>query len=41
VFGAVLVSYLADLDSFDARIQMRFSLPLLKRALRCGIEGYQ
>ena len=41
VIGAVLDSYLADLASYDARIQMRFSYPMLKRALRSGLEGYQ
>jgi GTP cyclohydrolase I len=37
----VLDSYLGDLDSYDARIQMRFSYPMLKRSLRSGLEGYQ
>ncbi len=41
VIGAVLDSYLADLESYDARIQMRFSYPMLKRSLRSGLEGYQ
>jgi GTP cyclohydrolase I len=41
VIGAVLDSYLADLDSYDARIMMRFSYPMLRRALRSGLEGYQ
>jgi len=41
VIGAVLDSYLDDLDSFDARIMMRLSYPMLKRALRSGLEGYQ
>ena len=41
VIGAVLDSYLADLDSYDARIMMRFSYPMLKRSLRSGLEGYQ
>ena len=41
VIGAVLDSYLADLDSYDARIMMRFSYPMLKPSLRSGLEGYQ
>lgn len=41
VIGAVLDSYLGDLDSYDARIMMRFSYPMLKRSLRSGLEGYQ
>jgi GTP cyclohydrolase I len=41
VIGAVLDSYLADLESYDARIMMRFSYPMLKRSLRSGLEGYQ
>ena len=41
VIGAVLDSYLADLDSYDARIMMRFSYPMLKRSLRSGLEGWQ
>jgi GTP cyclohydrolase I len=41
VIGGVLDSYLNDLESYDARIQMRFSYPMLKRALRSGLEGYQ
>ena len=41
VIGGVLDSYLADLDSYDARIMMRFSYPMLKPALRSGLEGYQ
>ncbi|MCB1351341.1 MAG: GTP cyclohydrolase I FolE2 [Rhodobacteraceae bacterium] len=41
VIGGVLESYLADLESFDARIQMRLRYPMLRRALRSGLEGYQ
>lgn len=41
VIGAVLDSYLADLDSYDARIMMRLSYPMMKRSLRSGLEGYQ
>ena len=37
----VLDSYLADLDSFDARIQLRFRYPMLKESLRSGLKGYQ
>jgi GTP cyclohydrolase I len=41
VIGAVLDSYLADLESYDARIMMRFGYPMRKRSLRSGLEGYQ
>ena len=41
VIGAVLDSYLGDLDSYDARMMMRFSYPMLRRSLRSGLEGYQ
>jgi GTP cyclohydrolase IB len=41
VIGAVLDSYLSDLASYDARVMMRFSYPMLKRSLRSGLEGYQ
>ncbi len=41
VIGAVLDSYLSDLDSYDARVMMRFSYPMLKSSLRSGLEGYQ
>ncbi|MFO1106919.1 MAG: GTP cyclohydrolase FolE2 [Amaricoccus sp.] len=41
VIGGVLDSYLGDLESFDARIQMRLSYPMMKRSLRSGLEGYQ
>ncbi len=36
-----LDAYKSDLDSFDARIQMRFSFPAKVRSLRSGLEGYQ
>ncbi len=41
VIEAALADYKADLDSFDARIQMRFRFPVLLRSLRSGLEGYQ
>jgi GTP cyclohydrolase I len=41
VIGGVLDSYLGDLESYDARIQMRLSYPMRKRALRSGLEGWQ
>ncbi len=41
VVGGVLESYLRDLETFDARIQMRFSFPMPKPSLRSGLEGYQ
>lgn len=37
----VLESYLADLESFDARVQLRFNYPMLKESLRSGLSGYQ
>jgi GTP cyclohydrolase I len=41
VIEAALDDYKADLDSFDARIQMRFSFPMKMRSLRSGLLGYQ
>jgi GTP cyclohydrolase IB len=41
VIGGVLESYLDDLESYDARIQMRLRYPMLRRSLRSGLEGYQ
>jgi len=41
VIEAALADYKADLDSFDARIQMRFRFPVRRRSLRSGLEGYQ
>ena len=41
VIEAALADYINDLDSFDARIQMRFSFPMKKKSLRSGLEGYQ
>jgi GTP cyclohydrolase I len=41
VIEAALDDYKADLESFDARIQMRFSFPTKVRALRSGLEGWQ
>ena len=38
---AALDDYMTDLDSFDARIQMRFSYPDKVKSLRSGLEGYQ
>jgi GTP cyclohydrolase I len=38
---AVLDSYITDLESFDARIQLRFRYPMLKPSLRSGLSGYQ
>jgi len=43
-FGVIqraLDSYKNDLDSFDARIQMRFSFPMQVQSLRSGLQGYQ
>ncbi len=41
VIEAALDDYISDLESCDARIQMRFSYPMKIRSLRSGLEGYQ
>ncbi|MEM6376412.1 MAG: GTP cyclohydrolase FolE2 [Pseudomonadota bacterium] len=41
VIEAALDDYISDLDSLDARIQMRFSFPMKTQSLRSGLEGYQ
>ncbi|GIT90342.1 GTP cyclohydrolase FolE2 [Jannaschia pagri] len=41
VVEAALDDYLADLDSFDARLLLRFSLPLQVESLRSGLTGWQ
>ena len=41
VIEAALEDYITDLDSFDARIQMRFSYPMKIQSLRSGLEGFQ
>ncbi len=41
VIEATLEDYKTDLESFDARIQMRFSFPVKLASLRSGLEGYQ
>jgi len=41
VISAALDDYQRDLDSFDARIQMRFSFPVRRSSLRSGLSGYQ
>ena len=41
VIEAALKDYITDLDTFDARIQMRFSYPLKTMSLRSGLEGFQ
>ena len=41
VIEATLDSYKTDLESFDARIQMRFSFPMKVESLRSGLSGYQ
>ncbi len=41
VIGSVLKSYVDDLDSLDARIQMRISYPMRKQSLRSGLSGFQ
>jgi GTP cyclohydrolase I len=43
-FGVIeraLDAYKSDLESFDARIQMRFSFPLKVQSLRSGLSGFQ
>ncbi|MDW4499865.1 GTP cyclohydrolase FolE2 [Sulfitobacter sp. D35] len=41
VMEAALDDYKADLESLDARIQMRFSFPMRVESLRSGLSGYQ
>ena len=41
VIEAALDDYKSDLESFDARIQMRFSFPMKVGSLRSGLSGYQ
>ena len=41
VIEAALDDYMSDLESFDARIQMRFSYPVRVPSLRSGLAGYQ
>ena len=41
VIEAALDDYKSDLESFDARIQMRFSFPVKIESLRSGLSGYQ
>ncbi|WP_170529009.1 GTP cyclohydrolase FolE2 [Ruegeria arenilitoris] len=41
VMESALSDYLTDLDSFDARLQMRFSYPDRVKSLRSGLVGYQ
>ncbi len=41
VIENALDAYISDLDSFDARIQMRFSFPMKVKSLRSGLEGFQ
>ena len=38
---AVLDNYKSDLESFDARIALRFSYPVKVNSLRSGLSGYQ
>ena len=41
VIERALDAYKSDLQSFDARIQMRFSFPIKMRSLRSGLDGFQ
>ena len=41
VIEKALDAYKNDLESFDARIQMRFSFPMKVESLRSGLSGYQ
>ena len=41
VIERALDAYKSDLESFDARIQMRFSFPMKVESLRSGLAGYQ
>ena len=41
VMEAALDAYKVDLESFDARLMMRFSFPVRIESLRSGLSGYQ
>lgn len=41
VLSRAVDAYKSDLDSFDARLLMRFSFPAQVRSLRSGLTGYQ
>ncbi len=41
VMAAAVDAYKRDLDSFDARIQMRLSFPVKVDSLRSGLQGWQ
>src|SRR6056297_390161 len=41
VMEAALADYITDLDSLDARLQMRISYPMKVQSLRSGLEAYQ
>ena len=41
VIEAALDDYKRDLESFDARIEMRFSFPMKVESLRSGLSGWQ
>ncbi|KEP70776.1 GTP cyclohydrolase [Thioclava dalianensis] len=41
VMEAALDDYKDDLDSFDARLMMRFSFPVKRPSLRSGLSGWQ
>jgi len=41
VIEATLDAYKSDLDSFDARLMMRFSFPMQLGSLRSGLAGWQ
>ncbi|MCR8546382.1 GTP cyclohydrolase FolE2 [Salipiger sp. P9] len=41
VIEAALDDYKSDLESFDARIEMRLSFPMKVDSLRSGLQGYQ
>ena len=41
MIAAALEDYQRDLESFDARIQMRTSFPIKVESLRSGLSGYQ
>ncbi len=41
VMEQALADYVSDLETVDARIQMRFSYPMRIPSLRSGLEGYQ
>ncbi len=41
VMRGILGRYLTDLDARQARLRLKFSIPMVQKSLRSGLEGYQ